>query len=110
MHVSFAIAAGLQLAAPAFAQPESDVPGMRHDPVRGQPCSNYGKYVFGRDQKGRLFSCHGGPKGFMWDGPLDWPLRGIQKEGTSCTGYAYAQSPDGFALSCYTSDGIWGRI
>lgn len=90
---------------------QADVPGMRHDPVRGQPCGNYGKYVFGRDQNGGLYSCHyDGRSSNVWDGPLDWPLRGVQKEGTRCAGNAYAQSPDGFALSCSTLDNVWARI
>jgi len=96
------------------AQPSGDVPGMDYYAADGVPCGRRGTYVFGRDQTGALLACHWNnpAKAFTWDGPLSGPLEGVQREGTGCTTYgasiAYAQTPDGYPLSCQW--GQWGRI
>ncbi len=98
----------------AIAQPGGDVPGMEFNVVKGQPCSERSKYVYGRDAAGELLACHGSADPvFRWDGPLTGPLMGVQTVGTACAmwgagGISYAQSPDGYPLSC--ASGEWGRI
>lgn len=98
---------------PAAALP-GDVPGMESNAAPGQPCSERSKFVYGRDVNGNLLACHGSADPvFRWDGPLSGPLMGVQAIGTACTiwgasGLSYAQSPDGYPLSC--ASGKWLRI
>ncbi len=96
----------------------ADVPGMNFSAVSGQPCTakptsgGPDRYVFGRGRNGGLFACHS-HNAYRWDGPLDGQLQGVQRDGASCTplasGTAYAQSPDGFPLSCGFT-GTWGVV
>lgn len=99
---------------PAAAQPDGTVPGMDYTAVSGQPCGNRGSYVFGRGANGEVLACHWSQpnQDYLWDGPLQGPLMGVKYIGTPCTTagaiVAYAQSPEGYPLTC--SWGQWERI
>lgn len=104
----------IAMATPATAQPDGTVPGMDYTAVSGQPCGNRATHVFGLGPNGEVLACHWFQtnQDYLWDGPLSGPLMGVKNIGAPCTtagaSIAYAQSPDGYPLSC--SWGEWGRI
>jgi hypothetical protein len=113
--VAVAIAAVAICAAPIACA--DSVPNMDNNAVLGQPCSTpTGRYVFGQDASGNVLICGKPGQPHTW--VAAGTLVGVREIGASrcvedihslgdATSTAYAQSPDGVALSCSYPTDTW---
>ncbi len=88
----------------------TDVPNMIYDVELNQPCTNMGRFVFGRGRGGAPMQCHWIPN--QWP-PIytgfwisSYPLYGVQEIGAPCPDpHSAAQAPDGRPLLCLGARG-----
>ncbi|MBX7432826.1 hypothetical protein JDV09_12015 [Mycobacterium sp. Y57] len=117
-----AIAATALCTAPAaIAQPgpifpddpghySTDVPGMNYDAHLSGPCTNMGRFTFGRGPGGEALQCRWIPNQWppiytgFWQAAYE--LHGVQDIGSPCPQpQAAAQAPDGRPLLCLGAQG-----
>jgi hypothetical protein len=102
------LAACLAAAPWAAADPDNPgligpVPGLVQNAVRGAPCSNYDRYIFGKTATDQWLACRPVPGGGgRWNASIS--VIGVRQLGALC-GLApsvnvAAQSPDGQPLFC----------
>jgi len=114
-----AAAAAISTAPAAMADPfgddspgrySTDVPNMIYDVEMNQPCTNMGRFVFGRGRGGEALQCHWIPNQWppvytgFWI--IAYPLDGVHDIGSPCGDPKLsAQAPDGRPLLCRGAQG-----
>ena len=88
----------------------NDVPGMIYDAHLTAPCTNMGRFTFGRGPGGEALQCRWIPNQWppvytgFWQATYD--LKGVQDIGSQCPSpQSAAQAPDGRPLVCMGEQG-----
>ena len=88
----------------------NDVPGMIYDAHLTAPCTNMGRFTFGRGPGGEALQCRWIPNQWppvytgFWQATYD--LKGVQDIGAQCPSpQSAAQAPDGRPLVCMGEQG-----
>jgi hypothetical protein len=106
--LTLAFTVGLAAAPTAWAV--DPVPGLIHDAVAGQPCSNTKVFIFGEEARGGFLACASTMHGGVWRPSA--PLVGVRQIGSTCAEPVVmqnvaAQSPDGQPLVCDGARAVW---